>query len=118
MGERSFKRKGARSSHRLYYCRDHRRVWINYFNNDSSYFLYIVFRVVKICLKENDDEIKISLCGLSSILIFQMFIHIGVIQVFFHYWNDTTVLSYGGSSLIGSAILAGFILNYTKNRVD
>ena len=46
-------------------------------------FLYIVFRVVKICLKENDDEIKISLCGLSSILIFQMFIHIGVIQVFF-----------------------------------
>ena len=23
-------------------------------------FLYIVFRVVKICLKENDDEIKIS----------------------------------------------------------
>ena len=25
-------------------------------------------------------------------------------------------LSYGGSSLIGSAILAGVILNYTKNR--
>ena len=25
-------------------------------------------------------------------------------------------LSYGGSSLIGSAILAGVILNYTKNK--
>ena len=25
-------------------------------------------------------------------------------------------LSYGGSSLIGSAILAGIVLNYTKNK--
>ena len=25
-------------------------------------------------------------------------------------------LSYGGSSLMGSAILAGIILNYTKNK--
>jgi len=25
-------------------------------------------------------------------------------------------LSYGGSSLIGSSILAGIILNYTKNK--
>ena len=27
-------------------------------------------------------------------------------------------LSYGGSSLIGSAILAGIILNYTKVELD
>jgi cell division protein FtsW len=26
-------------------------------------------------------------------------------------------LSYGGSSLMGSAILAGVILNYTKNNI-
>ena len=26
-------------------------------------------------------------------------------------------LSYGGSSLIGSAILAGLVLNYTKNKL-
>ena len=25
-------------------------------------------------------------------------------------------LSYGGSSLIGSAVLAGLVLNYTKNK--
>ena len=82
-------------------------------------FLYIVFRVVKICLKENDDEIKISLCGLSSILIFQIFIHIGVNTSLLPTTGMTLpFLSYGGSSLIGSAILAGFILNYTKNRVD
>ena len=82
-------------------------------------FLYIVFRVVKICLKENDDEIKISLCGLSSILIFQMFIHVGVNTSLLPTTGMTLpFLSYGGSSLIGSAILAGFILNYTKNRVD
>ena len=82
-------------------------------------FLYIVFRVVKICLRDNDDEIKISLCGLSSILIFQMFIHIGVNTSLLPTTGMTLpFLSYGGSSLIGSAILAGFILNYTKNRVD
>ena len=82
-------------------------------------FLYIAFRVVKTCLKENDDEIKISLCGLSSILIFQMFIHIGVNTSLLPTTGMTLpFLSYGGSSLIGSAILAGFILNYTKNRVD
>jgi len=27
-------------------------------------------------------------------------------------------LSYGGSSLIGSSILAGMILNYSKNRIQ
>ena len=81
-------------------------------------FLYISFRVIKICLKEDNDEIKISLCGLSAILIFQMFIHIGVnISLLPTTGMTLPFLSYGGSSLIGSAILAGFILNYTKNRV-
>ena len=41
-------------------------------------FLYISFRIVKITVLESDRNLKISLCGLSSLLIFQTFIHIGV----------------------------------------
>ena len=61
--------------------------------------------------------IKISLCGLATLLIFQMFIHAGVNTNLIPTTGMTLpFLSYGGSSLIGSAILAGVILNYTKNK--
>ena len=80
-------------------------------------FLYIVFRIIKITVLENDKGIKMSLCGLSSLLIFQTFIHIGVNTSLLHTTGMTLpFLSYGGSSLIGSSILAGVILNYTKKR--
>ena len=83
-----------------------------------SIFLYISFRIIKNCFNQDDHFIKISLCGLATLLIFQTFIHAGVNTNLI----PTTVmtlpfLSYGGSSLIGSAILAGIILNYTKNKV-
>tara|TARA_A100001011_G_C14253805_1_gene819124 strand:- start:336 stop:1466 length:1131 start_codon:yes stop_codon:yes gene_type:complete len=80
-------------------------------------FLYISFRIIKITLDENDKYIKISLCGLSSILIFQTFIHIGVNTGLLPTTGMTLpFLSYGGSSMIGSSILAGTILNFTKKR--
>jgi cell division protein FtsW len=82
-----------------------------------SIFLYIAFRIIKNCINEKDDNIKISLCGLSTILIFQTFIHIGVnISLLPTTGMTLPFLSYGGSSLLGSAILAGVILNFTKNR--
>ena len=82
-----------------------------------SIFLYIAFRIIKNCINEKDDGIKISLCGLSTILIFQTFIHIGVnISLLPTTGMTLPFLSYGGSSLLGSAILAGVILNFTKNR--
>ena len=80
-------------------------------------FLYISFRIIKSCVKEEDQLIKISLCGLAALLIFQTFIHLGVNTNLIPTTGMTLpFLSYGGSSLIGSAILAGVILNYTKNR--
>ncbi len=80
-------------------------------------FFYISFRIVKNCVNQEDQIIKISLCGLASLLIFQTFIHIGVNTSLIPTTGMTLpFLSYGGSSLIGSAILAGVILNYTKNR--
>ena len=80
-------------------------------------FLYISFRIIKNCINQEDQFIKISLCGLSALLIFQTFIHLGVNTNLIPTTGMTLpFLSYGGSSLIGSAILAGIILNYTKNR--
>ncbi len=82
-----------------------------------SIFLYISFRIVKSCSKQEDEMTKISLCGLAALLIFQTFIHVGVNTSLIPTTGMTLpFLSYGGSSLIGSSILAGVILNYTKNK--
>ena len=82
-------------------------------------FLYIAFRIIKNCIIKNDELIKLSLCGLASLLIFQTFIHVGVNTSLLPTTGMTLpFLSYGGSSLIGSAVLAGVILNYTKIKLD
>ena len=80
-------------------------------------FLYISFRIIKNCINQEDQLIKISLCGLATLLVFQTFIHLGVNTSLIPTTGMTLpFLSYGGSSLIGSSILAGVILNYTKNK--
>ncbi len=82
-------------------------------------FLYIAFRIIKNCILQKDEFLRLSLCGLASLLIFQTFIHIGVNTSLLPTTGMTLpFLSYGGSSLIGSAILAGAILNYTKIKLD
>ena len=82
-------------------------------------FLYIAFRIIKSCISKNDEFLKLSLCGLASLFIFQTFIHIGVNTSLLPTTGMTLpFLSYGGSSLIGSAVLAGVILNYTKFKLD
>jgi cell division protein FtsW len=80
-------------------------------------FLYISFRIIKFALTESDKFIKISLSGLATLLIFQTFIHIGVNTSLLPTTGMTLpFLSYGGSSMIGSAILAGIILNLTRKK--
>ncbi len=82
-------------------------------------FLYIAFRIIKHCVSKKDNFLRLSLCGLASLLIFQTFIHIGVNTSLLPTTGMTLpFLSYGGSSLISSAILAGIILNYTKIKLD
>ncbi len=81
-------------------------------------FLYISFRIIKNCFNQENEFLKISLSGLATLLIFQTFIHAGVNTNLLPTTGMTLpFLSYGGSSLIGSAILAGLVLNYTKNKV-
>ena len=80
-------------------------------------FLYISFRIIKNCFNQDNQFLKISLGGLATLLIFQTFIHAGVNTNLLPTTGMTLpFLSYGGSSLIGSAILAGLVLNYTKNK--
>ncbi len=82
-----------------------------------SIFLYISFRIIKNCSSQENQYLKISLSGLGTLLIFQTFIHAGVNTSLLPTTGMTLpFLSYGGSSLIGSAILAGLVLNYTKNK--
>ena len=80
-------------------------------------FLYIAFRVIKFALQDDDKFVKIALCGLSSLLIFQTFIHVGVNTSLLPTTGMTLpFLSYGGSSMFGSAMLAGIIINFTKKK--
>ena len=82
-------------------------------------FLYISFRIIKNCFNQDNQFLKISLSGLATLLIFQTFIHAGVNTNLLPTTGMTLpFLSYGGSSLLGSAILAGVILNYTKVELD
>ena len=82
-------------------------------------FLYISFRIIKNCFNQDNKFLKICLIGLSALLIFQTFIHAGVNTSLLPTTGMTLpFLSYGGSSLVGSAILAGVILNDTKNRIS
>ena len=82
-------------------------------------FLYIAFKVIKFVLQESNKFIKVSLSGLISLLIFQTFIHIGVNTSLLPTTGMTLpFLSYGGSSMFGSGMLAGIILNLTKKKIN
>ena len=80
-----------------------------------SIFLFITFRIVKKIINSSNNLYKLSLCGLSSLLVFQTFIHVGVNANLLPTTGMTLpFLSYGGSSLLSSGVLAGVILNYTS----
>ena len=79
-------------------------------------FLFIGYKVLNKVFLGKDEFIKLTLVGLVSLLFIQTFIHIGVnAQLFPTTGMTLPFLSYGGSSLIGSSIIAGIILNFTRN---
>ena len=78
-------------------------------------FLFIGYKVLNKVFSEQDEFLKLALAGLVSLLIIQTFIHIGVNTRLLPTTGMTLpFLSYGGSSLIGSSIIAGIILNFTR----
>jgi len=78
-------------------------------------FLFIGYKVLNKVFLGNDEFLKLALVGLISLLIIQTLIHIGVNSRLLPITGMTLpFLSYGGSSLIGSSIIAGIILNFTR----
>ena len=78
-------------------------------------FLFITYKVINIIFIEKENYTKLVLIGLISILMIQVLIHLGVNTRLLPSTGMTLpFLSYGGSSLVGSSIIAGLILNYTK----
>jgi len=82
-------------------------------------FLFISYKIVNKVFLEQDEFIKLVLVGLTSLLIIQALVHIGVnIRLFPTTGMTLPFLSYGGSSLIGSSIIAGIILNFTRKDLS
>ena len=81
-------------------------------------FLLLVFRVFKKIPFEQNNCNKLILIGSILLIIFQVLIHIGVNIRFLPTTGMTLpFLSYGGSSILSSSILAGLILNFTKRKI-
>ena len=82
-------------------------------------FLFFVYQVFKKLYFEKDDKIKLILVGSITILLIQALIHIGVnIRLFPTTGMTLPFLSYGGSSIIGTSMLSGIILNLTKRKIN
>ena len=80
-------------------------------------FLLFSYKVLNKLLNEKDEYTKLILVGLISLLLIQTFIHIGVnIRLLPTTGMTLPFLSYGGSSIVCSAIISGLILNLTKKN--
>ena len=81
--------------------------------------LFIGYKVLNKVFLEKDEFIKLALSGLVSLLIVQTFIHIGVnIRMLPTTGMTMPFISYGGSSIVGTSILTGIILNLTKRKLN
>ncbi len=79
-------------------------------------FSYKIIQKIKIL---NEDVLKLILIGCVSLILLQTFIHVGVnIRLLPTTGMTLPFLSYGGSSIVSTAILSGIILNLTKRKID
>ncbi len=84
-------------------------------------FLYLIFsyRVMRKINFAKEELSKLILSGCISLILIQTFIHIGVnIRLLPTTGMTLPFLSYGGSSIVSTAIVSGFILNLTKRKLD
>ena len=82
-------------------------------------FLFFIYNVFKKIYLEINEKIKLILTGTICLIIFQALIHFGVnIRLFPTTGMTLPFLSYGGSSIIGTSILSGIILNLTKRKIN
>ena len=78
----------------------------------------IIYIILKRLALENENKIKLALTGLITLISLQILIHIGVnIRMFPTTGMTLPFLSYGGSSIISTALISGIILNLTKRKI-
>ena len=83
--------------------------------------LYLIFsyRVLKKINFTENNNFKLILVGCVTVILVQTFIHVGVnIRIFPTTGMTMPFLSYGGSSIIGTSLLIGIILNLTKRKLN
>ena len=84
-------------------------------------FLYLIFsyKVIRKINFLNEDLSKLILIGCVSLILLQTFIHVGVnIRILPTTGMTLPFLSYGGSSIVSTAIVSGIILNLTKRKFN
>ena len=82
-------------------------------------FLIFSYKVIQKVYYEKDNITKLILVGAVTLILAQTFIHIGVnLRILPTTGMTLPFLSYGGSSIISTSILAGIILNFTKRKLD
>ncbi len=82
------------------------------------FYLIFSYNVIKKISFIDNTISKLILIGSISIILLQTFVHIGVnIRMLPTTGMTLPFLSYGGSSIISSAILSGIILNITKRKI-
>jgi cell division protein FtsW len=81
-------------------------------------FLFFIYHIFKKLYLINDNKVKLIIVGSSVTILLQFLIHLGVnIRMFPTTGMTLPFLSYGGSSIIGTSILSGIILNLTKKNI-
>ena len=81
-------------------------------------YLILSYKVIQKINYVKEDDIKLVLIGSISIILLQSFIHLGVnIRLLPTTGMTLPYLSYGGSSIVGTSIISGIILNLTKRKI-
>ena len=82
-------------------------------------FLFFIYQVFKKLYFEKSNKVRLILVGSITLILLQALIHIGVnIRLFPTTGMTLPFLSYGGSSIVSTAILCGIILNLTKRKIN
>ena len=82
-------------------------------------YLLLSYKILKNIDDEKDTKVKLILLGCAVLILLQSFIHIGVnIKLLPTTGMTLPFLSYGGSSIISTAIISGIILNFTKRKIS
>ena len=80
-------------------------------------FAYLITRIVKRAIDEEETFTYLSLCGLMMQFAMQIIVNIGVsLKLLPTKGMTLPFISYGGSSMISMAICFGLILSFTKQK--